>query len=105
MSVLRERLDQFAQVQFDDAVRAAAGLRDDSDALAALPRYGRGRTTAVTAGRDLAAATAAFLNAVEAELANQEAQFGRGEASIPGHLVAIGEALALLGEELAEAQP
>ncbi len=105
LSALRERLDQFAQVQFDDAVRAAAALRDEPDALAALARYGRGRTTAVTAGRDLAATTAALLGAVEAELANQEAQFGRGEASIPGHLAAIGEALTVLSEELAEAQP
>jgi len=105
VSSLRERLEQFSQVLFDDAVRAAVALRDEADALAALPRYGRGRTPAATSGRELAAATGAFLAGVEAELANQEAQFGHGEASIPGHLEAIGDALTVMSEGLMEAQP
>ena len=47
---LADALDRFRSVQFDDSVSAARALGKESDAIAALPQFGRGRRGAVEAG-------------------------------------------------------
>lgn len=62
---LVEALDVFRSVQFDDSILAARSLNRESDAIAALPHFGRGRRNAVEAGVSLIAAATAFLDAID----------------------------------------
>ena len=62
---LAEALERFRTIHFDDSVSAARSLRSETDAIAALPHFGRGRRGAVEAGTALAAAAQAFLDTVD----------------------------------------
>lgn len=63
--LLGEELDRFRSVQFDDSMAAARALGSETDAVAALPHFGRGRRGAVEAGTALAAAAKSFLDTVD----------------------------------------
>lgn len=62
---LADALERFNSVQFDDSVSAARSLGKETDAVAALPHFGRGRRGAVEAGTALVAAAKAFLDTVD----------------------------------------
>jgi hypothetical protein len=84
--VLAEALDRFRTVYFDDSLAAARALASESDAVAALPHFGRGRRGAIDAGTALVAATQAFLDAVDGNVSaiNQslDAKHGAVAASL-----------------------
>ena len=63
--ILREALDAFSGVQFEDSVNAARALRKLDSSVIAVPHFGRGRRNAVTAATRLARAAEEFLSAVE----------------------------------------
>jgi hypothetical protein len=102
-NALRERLEQFAVVQFDDAVRAATTLREDADPLSFLPHYGRARAPAVDASRALIVEARAFVQNVEAEVLNLETQFS-GEGSVQSGLEEMETSLRAISAALAECQ-
>ena len=102
-STLKDCIEQFATVQFDDAIKAAGALREEVDALSLLPHYGRGRITAVNTSRELADVAQTFLKNVEAELANLEEQFGSSGTSLPADLETIAAALGEVQDELKKA--
>ena len=102
---LLECLDRFRGVHYDDAIRAASVLRDESDALRALPEYGRARSNAITSSRELAEVLGAFLADVEASLANLEAPLAKDAASIPLGIEAIASALGALSDVLSRSLP
>jgi hypothetical protein len=62
---LADALERFKTVYFDDSLAAARALSGESDAVAALPHFGRGRRGAVDAGTALVAAAQAFLDTVD----------------------------------------
>jgi len=65
---LTASLERFRIVQFDDSLNAARMLTNVSDAVSALPYFGRGRRNAVEAASTLSAAAGAFLDAVDNNL-------------------------------------
>jgi len=101
-TTLRECLDQFGSTHFDEAVRSAAALRGDEDALSLLAHYGRARTNATGAANALIKTTREFLETVEAELSNVEAQFG-DEGSVQADLTAITATLSNIHDDLSRA--
>jgi hypothetical protein len=84
--MLADALDRFRTVQFDDSVAAARSLRNETDAIAALPHFGRGRRSAVEAGTALAAAAQTFLDTVDQNIGavgqSLDARHGEVEASL-----------------------
>ena len=62
---LREALDRFRTIHFDESLKAARAIVSETDSVAALPHFGRGHRNAVEAGSALMAAAKAFLDAVE----------------------------------------
>jgi energy-coupling factor transporter ATP-binding protein EcfA2 len=62
---LADALDRFRAVHFDDSVSAARVLGNETDAIAALPHFGRGRRGAVDAGTALVTAAQGFLDTVD----------------------------------------
>lgn len=62
---LADALERFKTVYFDDSLAAARAMGGESDAVAALPHFGRGRRGAVDAGTALVAAAQAFLDTVD----------------------------------------
>jgi hypothetical protein len=101
-AILRERIEAFAGVQYDDALKAAEALNTEADALALLPYYARGRTAAVAAGRDLASTARAFLDNLALELRTLEEQFAGTASSAPADIKAITESLDVIQRELTE---
>ncbi|MGJ7570888.1 protein DpdH [Variovorax sp. RB2P76] len=61
-------LSDFASVQFDDAVASVLALEKQSDAVASIPLYARGRSNAVQATSNLINAATNFLGDVEGTL-------------------------------------
>lgn len=83
---LAEAIDRFRTVQFDDSMAAARSLRNETDVIAALPHFGRGRRGAVDAGTNLAAAAQAFLDTVDQNIGaiseSLDARHGAVEVSL-----------------------
>jgi hypothetical protein len=93
-------LENFGAVQFDDAIKAVSSLREETDALALLPHYGRARAPAFRAGRELAETAKQFIDGVEAELSNIERQFVGGDGSLADNLASIANSLSAIATNL-----
>jgi hypothetical protein len=88
-TALKEALDTFATVQFDDAVNAASALGREPDAVASLPHYGRGRSSAMDATTSLMGSVETFLSDAETELENQISESMASAATLDNDLQAI----------------
>jgi hypothetical protein len=93
---LGARLEEMLQVQYDDAMRAAANLRENDDPVALLPNYGRGRVSAVEASRALARTAEEFFAKLEQELSNLESEFEAADESVTGNLGRLKTALQVI---------
>lgn len=68
LRALADALERFRGVHFDDARSAVRALARQDNGLAVLPYLGRGRQNAMLAGKELAEAASAFLDAVDGTL-------------------------------------
>jgi energy-coupling factor transporter ATP-binding protein EcfA2 len=97
---LAEALDRFRAVHFDDSVSAARALSSETDAIAALPHFGRGRRGAVEAGTALVAAAQAFLDTVDQNLSVTNQNIDAKHGAVAVSLEQIDTSLATLEADL-----
>lgn len=97
---LAEALERFKMVQFDDSVSAARALGNETDAVAALPHFGRGRSAAVEAGSALAVAAKAFLDTVEQNIGSTSQNLDARHRAVSISLEQIDSSLAAIETDL-----
>jgi hypothetical protein len=98
--LLKEELERFRSVQFDDSVLAARALAKEPDAIAALPQFGRGRRSAVEAGTALAAAAQAFLDAVDENIGANSQSLDAKHGAVAASLDQIDTSLTAIEADL-----
>lgn len=97
---LVDALADFKAVQFDDSVSAACALGNETDAVAALPHFGRGRRGAVEAGIALVAAAKAFLDTVEQNIRSTSQNIDARHRAVAISLEQIDSSLAAIETDL-----
>jgi hypothetical protein len=98
--ILADALERFRIVHFDDSMAAARSLGNETDAIAALPHFGRGRRSAVEAGTALAAAAQAFLNTVDQNIGAISLGLDAKHGAVAANLEQIGTSLAAIEDDL-----
>jgi energy-coupling factor transporter ATP-binding protein EcfA2 len=98
--LLKDELERFRSVQFDDSVLAARALTREPDAVAALPQFGRGRRSAVEAGTALAAAAQAFLDTVDENIGANSQSLDAKHGAVAASLDQIDISLAAIEADL-----
>lgn len=76
VQTLNKACEDFAQFQFDAAVRSARAVAAADPPESELPTYARGRRDAVEAASKLSAALTSFLGTAEAQIARKRAEAG-----------------------------
>ena len=97
---LTDALDRFRAVQFDDSIAAARSLRNETDAIAALPHFGRGRRGAVEAGTALATVAQAFLDTVDQNIGAISQSLNARQGEMEASLKQIDTSLAAIEADL-----
>ena len=97
---LADALERFKTVYFDDSLSAARALAGESDAIAALPHFGRGRRNAVDAGTALVAATQAFLDTVDSNIGANSQSLDAKHGAVAASLDQIDAALTAIEADL-----
>ena len=97
---LADALDRFRSVQFDDSVSAARALGKESDAIAALPQFGRGRRGAVEAGIALVEVAQTFLDIVDQNLGANSQSLGAKHSALATSLEKINSSLSAIEADL-----
>ncbi|UWU92947.1 hypothetical protein [Bradyrhizobium sp. CB1015] len=97
-------IDNFAGVQFEDAIAAARSLAE-VDGTECLPHLGRGRRAAVTAGRDLKRTAEAFLQSVETNLQSFVAQFRAENDKVEDSISSAEASLIAIATSLSDLTP
>ena len=98
--LLGEELDRFRSVQFDDSMAAARALCSETDAVAALPHFGRGRRGAVEAGTALATAARSFLDTVDQTIGATSQSVDAKQNAVVTSLAQINTSLSALETDL-----
>lgn len=98
--LLGEELERFRSVQFDDSMAAARALGSETDAVAALPHFGRGRRGAVEAGTALAAAAQSFLDTVDQTISATSQSVDAKQNAIAASLAQIDSSLCAIEADL-----
>jgi len=97
---LVDALERFRTVHFDDSVSAARSLGNETDAIAALPHFGRGRRGAVEAGTALVAAAKSFLDSVEQNIGATIQSLDAKHGAVTYSLEQIDKSLAAIEADL-----
>ncbi len=97
---LADALDRFSSVQFDDSMSSARALGKESDAIAALPHFGRGRRGAVEAGAALAEVAKAFLDTIDQNLASGNESLEAKHSELGASLKQIDKSLSAIEADL-----
>jgi energy-coupling factor transporter ATP-binding protein EcfA2 len=98
--MLADAIQRFRSVNFDDSMLAARALCKETDAIAALPHFGRGRRDAVEAGTALAAAAKAFLDTVDQNIGAIGQSLGAKHSAVFASLEQIDASLAAIESDL-----
>lgn len=98
--LLAEEIDRFRSVQFDDSMAAARALGSETDAVAALPYFGRGRRGAVEAGTALAAAAQSFLDRTDQTMSATRQSVDAKQDAVAASLAQIDTSLSAIETDL-----
>lgn len=95
-----DALERFRAVHYDDSVSAVRALGSETDAIALLPHFGRGRRGAIEAGTALAVAAKAFLDMVDQNIVATSQSLDGKHGAVAASLERIDSSLAAIEIDL-----